>query len=238
MPKMDLSFTSCIRCVGGTKICIYCESKLIKHGTTKNGKSRFKCKKCKTTSVENYSYRAYDVELNLSIVRLTKEGMGIRSTARYLAISTTTLLKRIVLIANKLATPIIKLDKTYEVDELRTFIKRKDRPIWIVCAYERESKRVVSFCIGNRTNKTLSVVLKTLKLGKATSIFTDGLKNYRYLIDRSVHQVKQYATNHVERFNLTLRTQLKRSNRRTICFSRSIVVLNAVLRIYLWDKPI
>ncbi len=199
-------------------------------GFTKAGKQRFLCKICGRTSIENYSYQAYGTTLNVNIARLTREGMGKRSTARYQEISTTTLLKRIVLIASKLKSPVITANKTYEVDELRTFIKQKDRPIWIVCAYERESKRIISFCTGNRTNKTLSVVLKTLKLGSATSIFTDGLKNYRYLIDRSVYRVKRYATNHVERFNLTLRTHLKRLNRRTSCFNRSIVMLNAVLR--------
>ncbi|WP_255539589.1 IS1 family transposase [Flavobacterium sp. CLA17] len=38
----------------------------------------------------------------------------------------------------------------------------------------------------------------------------------------------------MERKNLTLRTHLKRLNRRTICFSKSLVVFTAVLKIYFW----
>ncbi|OYU93847.1 MAG: transposase, partial [Bacteroidetes bacterium B1(2017)] len=45
---------------------------------------------------------------------------------------------------------------------------------------------------------------------------------------------KNRATNSIERMNLTLRTHLKRLNRRSIAFSRSVVVLSAVLRIYFW----
>ena len=164
----------------------------------------------------------------------TKEGLGIRSTARLLKISTTTLLKRIITIAKGIHQPIISKGKTYEVDEMCTYIRHKRNFSWIVLAFERETKRVVTFSVGKRTNKTLSRVLDILKLSVAKKIFTDRLKNYRYLIEEKVHSIKRFATNHVERLNLTLRTHLKRLNRRTICFSRSWAVLTAILRIYFW----
>ncbi|MCV2486506.1 hypothetical protein OD917_16350 [Flavobacterium sp. SH_e] len=55
----------------------------------------------------------------------TKEGLGIRSTARVLKISATTLLKRIVSIARNITRPIVSRGKTYEVDELCTYIRHK-----------------------------------------------------------------------------------------------------------------
>lgn len=113
-------------------------------------------------------------------------------------------------------------------------LNAKTNFIWLVYALEKESKKVVSFNVGKRTNKTLSRVVDTLKLSNAKKIFTDGLKNYKYLIESNVHAVKRHATNHIERNNLTIRTHLKRSNRRTICFSRSYVMLDAILRIYFW----
>jgi insertion element IS1 protein InsB len=63
---------------------------------------------------------------------------------------------------------------------------------------------------------------------------TDRLKNYRYLIDEKLHSVKSFGTNHIERKNLTLRTHLKRLNRRTICFSRGLIMLISILKIYFW----
>ncbi|WDF61884.1 IS1 family transposase [Flavobacterium sp. KACC 22758] len=86
----------------------------------------------------------------------------------------------------------------------------------------------MSFNVGKRTNKTLNHVLETLKLSEAKKIFTDRLKNYRYLIDEEMHSVKRFDTSHIERKNLTLRTHLKRLNRRTICFSKSLVIFTAV----------
>lgn len=224
---MALIETKCIRCVDD---CVG----FVKFGKTKSGNQRYICKLCKKTRVKNYNYQAYDPAIDKSIIQFTKEGLGIRSTARILKISTTTLLKRILTIAKNIHQPIISKGKTYEVDELCTYIRHKRNFIWLVYALEKNSKTVVSFNIGKRTNKTLSRVIETLKLSEAKRIFTDRLKNYKYLIEEKLHSVKRFGTNHIERKNLTLRTHLKRLNRRTICFSKSLVVFTAVLKIYFW----
>ena len=105
--------------------------------------------------------------------------------------------------------------------------------IWVVSAYCRENQKVVRFSVGKRTNKTLNQVLISLKLSEAQTIFTDKLKNYRFLIEKKIHHTTTRSTNHVERMHLNLRTHLKRLSRRSICFSRSIVMLVALLKIYL-----
>lgn len=99
----------------------------------------------------------------------------------------------------------------------------------------KKIQKLLSFNVGKRTNKTLNRVLDTLTLSDAKKIFTDRLKNYRYLIDEKLHCVKRFGTNHIERKNLTLRTHLKRLNRRTICFSESLLILVLVLKIYFWS---
>lgn len=214
--------------------CNFCNGKCIKNGFQSNGNQRYKCCVCQKRQQSTYSYFAYKSNINQDIILFTKEGLGIRSTARILKISTTTLLKRIIAIAKNINQPAISKRKTYEVDEMCTFLGHKRNFIWLVYALEKESKNVVSFNVGKRTNKTLSRVLETLKLSEAKKIFTDRLKNYRYLIDEKMHSVKRFGTNHIERKNLTLRTHLKRLNRRTICYSKSLVMLVAVLKIYFW----
>src|SRR5690606_40767853 len=92
----------------------------------------------------------------------------------------------------------------------------------------------LSFYVGARTNKTLTAVLKTLFFSDAKRIYTEGLRNYPYLIKKKIHKVTRFGTNHIERFNLNLRIHLKRLNRRTICFSRSVAMMSAVLKIYFW----
>ena len=64
-----------------------------------------------------YQYNAYSISLNNNIIALTKEGVGIRATARLLGISPT-LISRIKKIASVIKEPFLVKGKTYEVDEL------------------------------------------------------------------------------------------------------------------------
>lgn len=137
---MEENVTTCIKRVGGREICTFCGNSMIKHGKSSANKIRFKCKSCNKTQVSNYSYKAYFQYINLNIINLTKEGVGIRSTARLLSISPTTLLSRIINIAKDIVQPTIPKNKSYEVDEIRTFIKRKDKLAWIVYALEQDTK--------------------------------------------------------------------------------------------------
>ena len=222
--------------IRGTKemICKYCKSECIKDGFQKNGTQRYKCKHCHKKQQHEYCYNAYQLNINSRIITYTKEGVGIRGTCRILKISPTTLLKRLISIAKGISQPPILQGQIYEVDEIRSFIKRKNSLVWIVYALDRKSKKVVSYNVGARTNNTLNVVLKSLSLSNAKKIYTDRLKNYKYLIPKSIHRTTLYGTNHIERNNLTMRTHLKRLTRKTICFSRSLTILFAILRIYFW----
>lgn len=105
--------------------CRYCGRNFVKNGKEKSGQQRFKCKHCNKSQQANYTYRAYSLDLDNNIIALTKEGVGIRGTARLLGISTTTLISRIKKIASEIKEPILIKGKTYEVDELRTFVKKK-----------------------------------------------------------------------------------------------------------------
>jgi IS1 family transposase len=156
-----------------------------------------------------YTYQAYRFGIDNDIVALTKEGTGIRSTARLLKISPTTLLARIITIAKNIVQPYIPKGKTYQVDEMRTYLKRKDKHIWIVYALEKQTKNVVCFNIGRRTNKTLKKVITSLELSEAEKIITDKLKNYKFLIKPEIHSTKFRGINHIERKSFTLRPSQK-----------------------------
>lgn len=77
--------------------------------------------------------------------------------------------------------PKLYFHKTYEIDELNTFIGNKNKRIWVVCALQRDTRKVVRFTVGARTNKTLSKVTSTLQLAEAKKIYTDKLINYKSL---------------------------------------------------------
>ena len=144
-------------------VCPHCNNKSVKNGKH-NAKQRFLCSTCSKTFYTQYSYKAYHPQTNYYISSYIKESCGIRSIARLLKISTTTILSRILKIAAQITKPKLTLYKNYELDEMCTYIQKKTRLRWIVYAIRSDTKEVVDFCVGRRTNKVLNQVIQTLRL--------------------------------------------------------------------------
>lgn len=177
----------------------------------------------------------YNSTTNDLMKRLLKEGCGIRSISRILGISTKTILSRMLKIGKEVQLPqSIGPGLKYEVDELWSFIGRKSNAVWITYAIERETRRIMGFCVGNKTKTNIRPLINKLLSFDPKRIYTDGLNIYPRLIPKEVHGRFQYCTNCIERNNLTMRTHIKRLARRTICFSKSKTHLEAHLKIYFW----
>ncbi|HVW96814.1 MAG TPA: IS1 family transposase [Mucilaginibacter sp.] len=232
---MQLKVPKCIKGVDRDfVICTNCNRQCVKNGYSKFGKQRFRCGICGKSYLSLYTRNAYKPGINSFIQEHLKEGCGIRSIARLLKISANTVLKRIIYIAKTIERPIIFIGKEYEVDEMVTYVGSKKKLYWIVYALEKDTRRVVDFAIGRRTNKTLRNITDRLLLSSASKVYTDKLLNYKYLIPSSIHSTKYRGTNYIERNHLTIRTHLKRLNRRSICYSKSAILLSACLRIFFW----
>lgn len=215
-----------------------CKSRIIKNGKTANGSQRYKCTSCKKQFQCSYRYKACIETISKKIVTLLREGCGIRSIARILRISTNTVQRRIIQLANCLKKPKVRFHSQYEVDELNTYVGNKTNRYWVAYALRKEDGQVVDLKVGRRTNRTLKPLFETLTISKARTIYTDKLVNYRTLIDPKIHKTKNRGTNHIERQNLTLRTHLKRLNRRTLCYSKSLTMLRACIVVYFWGQSI
>ena len=75
--------------------CPHCYSNnIIKSGKSSTGKQRYRCKHCQKRFITDYTYKAYLPNSDTKITQLTKEGLGIRSTARILGISLPPCLRR------------------------------------------------------------------------------------------------------------------------------------------------
>lgn len=107
--------------------CPHCYSNnIIKSGKSSTGKQRYRCKHCQKRFITDYTYKAYLPNSDTKITQLTKEGLGIRSTARTnIGNFITTLLKKILQIVSNIKQPPTSVGKTYEVDEMRIFIGKK-----------------------------------------------------------------------------------------------------------------
>ena len=214
--------------------CNYCQKNCIKKGKQKNGTQKFFCCSCKKYQQMNYQRQAFRPDIDKQIITLVKESCGTRSISRILTIAPNTVTSRIKQIASRIQFPCLIKGRSYEVDELITYIGKKESRYCLTYAIDRTTKDVVSFSVGRRTKKTLGMVVNTLLLSEAKEIRTDRLSLYLGLIPKEIHHVKQRGINSIERKNLTLRTHVKRLNRRTICYSKSLLTLSAIMRIYFW----
>ncbi len=124
---------------------------------------------------------------------------------------------------------MVTMGKEFELDEMRTYIGRKKNLYWIVYGLQRGTNLIANFNVGKRSNRTLRVVSDTLILSNPKRIFKDKWRGYLSLFPKEIHFTKQHSINHIERMNLSVRTHLKRLNRRTICYSKSIAMLMACL---------
>lgn len=216
--------------------CKKCKNKCVRNGKSKSGTQRYYCKDCKMHFQLEYLYNACQHEINSWIMSLTKEGCGIRSIARVLKISVSTVIRKIKALGKTINRPFAILKgKEYEVDEMRTYIENKRRLYWVAYALRRDTREVIDFKVGKRTSRTLRKVIETTLLSEAKRVHTDGYRIYQNLIPREIHGRTKYNINRIERNNMSIRTHLKRLSRKTICFSRSKEMLEACLKIYFWS---
>jgi IS1 family transposase len=99
----------------------------------------------------------------------------------------------------------------------------------------KRTRQVIALIVGRRTKDNVGRVIMRLKELKPKKIYTDKLNIYPTLIDKDIHVIGAHKINHIERFNLTLRTHLKRLSRKTICFSKSAEMLENCLKLYICD---
>jgi len=215
--------------------CNRCCEQCVKKGFQKNGTQKFYCKKCGKWQQGSYLNEAWNRSTNSKIITLLKEGCGTRGISRILGISPTTITKRILKISGCLSRPQIELGRSYEMDELYTYVGSKANMICVAYAIDRTTRNIVDFKVGKRNKETLKPVVESLLLVNAQEIRTDKLSLYLNLIPKELHHVKRRGINYIERKNLTLRTHIKRLNRKTIAYSKSLLVLSAILRIYFFS---
>jgi len=211
-----------------------CSSIVVKDGFQK-GKQRYKCKNCQKKFQLNYTYKAYYQETNKMIITLLKEGCGVRSISRILQISKNTVLSRMLSISKNIQKPVFTgYNKEYEIDEIWTYAGSKGNAVWITYCIEKKTKAVIDFVVGSRTKEFISGLINSVLLLNSKTIFTDKLNIYPGLIPKNLHKTFKFCTNIIERFNLTIRSHIKRLSRRTLCFSKEENYLKAHLKIYFW----
>lgn len=106
-----------------------------------------------------------------------------------------------------------------------SFVFKKKHKRWIWLALCKETRQVVACVIGGRDEATCQQLWNNIPNNYRQGIcYTDFWKAYKKVLPDDRHQAvpKQSGlTNHIERFNNTIRQRLARFVRKTLSFSKS-----------------
>ena len=128
---------------------------------------------------------------------------------------------------------LVLVPMAVEADEQWSFVQSKQNQRWLWCVLGHRTHELIAYAFGPRTHAVLSRLLKLLSPLNITHWFTDGLKAYDELLEQTKHFTGKRNTQKIERFFLTLRTRIKRLARRTICFSKSILMHDTVIGLFI-----
>ena len=124
-----------------------------------------------------------------------------------------------------------------ELDELWSFVFEKQRKRWIWLALCRRTRQVVAYAIGNRGEETCRELWGRIPEGyREGAFYSDFWESYRKVFPEDRHRPvgkESGQTGHVERWNCTLRQRLGRLARKTLCFSRSCVMHDLIIGLYM-----
>ena len=100
-------------------------------------------------------------------------------------------------------------------------------------AIEGTTGKLLADVLGSRTDNVFLKLKTLLEPFGISKFYTDGWGAYERKLDPNQHQVGKANTQKIERKHLTLRTRIKRLVRRTICFSKSEVMHDVVIGLYI-----
>jgi insertion element IS1 protein InsB len=206
---------------------------VVKNGTTRNRKQKYLCRSCRRQFIRNYKYQGCRLDVRRLIVPMTLNGSGIRDITRVLGVSINTVLKVIRCAAQDVLEPQPPARLAdVEVDEMWSFVEKKRNQRWLWYAFAPKTKQVIGYVRGRRTDASCQQLLEKLAQCQITRFYTDRWESYEKLIPEHRHWIGKQGTQRIERNNLTIRTRLKRWQRRTICFSKSEELDDAVLKLF------
>ncbi len=120
-----------------------------------------------------------------------------------------------------------------EADEMWSFVAKKHEPRWLWHAIDHRSGKVLAYVFGRRKDAVFVQLKALLAPFGITRYYTDSYGSYTRHLDANVHQPGKRNTQQIERKHLTLRTRIKRLTRKTICFSKSTVMHDIVIGLFI-----
>jgi len=110
-----------------------------------------------------------------------------------------------------------------ECDELWSFVGSKENKQWVWLAMDRHSREIVGCFVGARDESGALGLWDSLpECYLDAECYTDLLTAYQSIVFGNQHHPGGKGTQHIERFNLTLRQRVSRLVRKALSFSKKL----------------
>ena len=108
--------------------------------------------------------------------------------------------------------------------------------VWLWLALCRRTRQIVAYALGPRNDATARLLWARIPPAyRQGPLYTDHLESYHNALPAGQHQAaySKGPTNHIERFNNTLRQRLGRLVRKTLSFSKCPKMHEITIQLFL-----
>jgi insertion element IS1 protein InsB len=220
-------------------VCPACGSnRYKKNGHTRHGKQNHQCKACERPFSATADDRLIADERRTRVEHLLRERISLRGICRAVGVSLTWLLHFMVecftacpedlhvqLPARPTAVVMSRLEA--EADEMWSFVQKKANKQWIWIAMDATTRQIIAFHVGDRSGESGKGLWANMPMvyREQATFHTDQDEVYKGVIPAERHRAitkQARKTNHIERFNNTLRQRVSRLVRETLSFSKTL----------------
>ena len=209
-----------------------------KNGHIHNGKQNHQCHDCGRQFVDCFEQYLVSDDTRALIERLLLERLSLRGICRAMGVKLKWLLGFIVnqfealpdhlnveSITSNADVVIQRLE--VEADEMASFVQKKANKQWIWLAMDVKTRQIIAFHVGDRSRKSAKKLWAKIPVAyhQQATFYTDQYVVYEGVIPAAQHRAitkKARKTNHIERFNNTLRQRVSRLVRSALSFSKKL----------------
>lgn len=120
-----------------------------------------------------------------------------------------------------------------EADEMWSFVESKQQQRWLWHAIDHDTGEVLAYVLSNHQDSAFVQLKALLAPFGIMQFYTDEWGTYQRHLEPALHTVGKRNTQKIERKHFTLRTRIKRLARKTICFSKSILMHDIVIGLFI-----
>jgi len=220
-------------------VCPACGSERCKsNGHIHTGKQNYQCKACGRQLVGDATKRVITAEQRTLVERLLCEKISWHGICRTVHVSIRWLMQFIVTCFATLpdhlhVLPVMAPQEgiigrlEVQADEMWSFVANKANKPWVWIAMDKQTRQILAFHVGDRSHASAQQLWANLPgvYRERATFYTDPYAVYIGIIPAARHKaITKHArkTNHLERFNKTLRQRVSRLVRDTLAFSKKL----------------